>query len=162
MIYARIQDGLVAELVSTDGDIATMFHPSLVFAAVNGDVPEIGYLATVSNGAWSFQKPVPPAPTFEQYISEVANGVSSWLSAYVHETYGYDDIVSAASYAGDKNPRFSAEGTAARDWRSDCFIALYAAMPQYADMSPDQWPELSYITSNLPQPSAYAWEPADG
>lgn len=105
-----------------------------------------------------------PSPTvgqqFTAYVSEVADGVTAWLSSYVNSNLGYDNIVSAASYAGDKNPRFSAEGTAARDWRSDCFIALYAAMPQYAAMSPDQWPELSYITANLPQPSAYAWEPS--
>lgn len=105
-----------------------------------------------------------PLPTQEQQFSEyclsIADGVSGWLSAYVNETYGYDDIVSAASYAGDKNPKFSAEGTAARDWRSDCFIALYAAMPTYSVMSAAQWPTLGYITSNLPQPSAYQWEPS--
>lgn len=106
-----------------------------------------------------------PSPTVEQqftaYTSEVADGVTAWLSSYVNSNLGYDNIVSAASYAGDKNPRFSAEGTAARDWRSDCFIALYAAMPSYSSMSPDQWPTLDYITTHLPQPSAYQWEPSN-
>ena len=104
-----------------------------------------------------------PNPTqsqeFEDYCLAVADGVTGWLDAYVSSTYGYDNIVSAASYAGDKNPKFSAEGAAARDWRSDCFIALYAAMPSYAAMQPDQWQDISYIIANLPQPSAYAWEP---
>jgi hypothetical protein len=27
--YARIQDGIVAELIATDADIADMFHPDL-------------------------------------------------------------------------------------------------------------------------------------
>ena len=99
---------------------------------------------------------------FMDYCAETADGVTEWLSDYVNQTYGYDDIVSAASYAGDKNTRFSAEGTAARDWRSDCFIALYAAMPSYSAMTPDQWPTLDYITAHMPQPSAYQWEPSDG
>ena len=99
---------------------------------------------------------------FNDYVQSVADGVTEWLSSYVNATYGYDNIVSAASYAGDKNPKFSAEGTAARDWRSDCFIALYAAMPSYSGMTPDQWPTLDYITTHLPQPSAYQWEPSGG
>lgn len=97
---------------------------------------------------------------FADYVSMVADGVTAWLSGYVNKNLSYDDIVSAASYAGDKNPKFNAEGTAARDWRSDCFIALYAAVPTYSAMSPDQWPTLDYITANLPQPSAYQWEPS--
>ena len=100
-----------------------------------------------------------PSEEFQTYVSKVADGVTGWLSGYVSSTMGYDDIVSCASYAGDKNPKFNAEGTAARDWRSDCFIALYAAMPQYSSMTPDQWPTIEYITANLPQPSAYQWEP---
>lgn len=104
-----------------------------------------------------------PSPTpeqeFQEYVTTVADGVTAWLSDYVKSVLGYDDIVSCASYAGDKNLRFNAEGTAARDWRSDCFIALYAAMPQYSALSPDQWPTIDYITANLPQPSAYQWEP---
>lgn len=99
------------------------------------------------------------AQRFSAYVSLVADGVTAWLSGYVKTQLGYDDIVSAASYAGDKNSKFNAEGTAARDWRSDCFIALYAAMPQYSALSPDQWPTIDYITANLPQPSAYQWEP---
>lgn len=104
-----------------------------------------------------------PQPThaqaFDDYAYTVADGVSAWLSAYVQKTFGYDNIVSAASYAGDKNQKFNAEGTAARDWRSDCFVALYAAMPTYQALPPEQWPSLDYITANLPQPSAYTWEP---
>lgn len=106
---------------------------------------------------------IPPKPVskqFDDYIKSVADGVSAWLSGYVAETYGYDNIVSAASYAGDKNPKFNAEGTAARAWRSDCFIALYAALPTYAAMAPDQWPTMDYIIANLPQPIAYQWEPS--
>lgn len=96
---------------------------------------------------------------FAAYVKATADGVSIWLDAYVQATYGYDSIVSAASYAGDKNPKFNAEGTAAKAWRSDCFVALYAAMPTYQAMPPEQWPTLNYVIANLPQPSAYQWTP---
>lgn len=36
--YARIQDGRVAELLETDGDITQMFHPSLVWVEASGSV----------------------------------------------------------------------------------------------------------------------------
>lgn len=36
--YARIQEGRVAELLETDGDITQMFHPSLVWVEASGSV----------------------------------------------------------------------------------------------------------------------------
>ena len=33
--YARIQDGLIAELLKTDGDITNMFNPALVWVDVS-------------------------------------------------------------------------------------------------------------------------------
>jgi hypothetical protein len=100
-----------------------------------------------------------PAQAFSDYCDEIANGVTGWLSAYVNTTYNYDNIVSAASYAGDPDPTFNAEGTAAKQWRSDCFKALYAAIGTYSTQAQSQWPTLSYILSNLPQPTAYNWSP---
>lgn len=38
--YARIQDGQVAELLRTDGDIANMFNPALVWSDVSSH-PEV-------------------------------------------------------------------------------------------------------------------------
>ncbi len=38
--YARIQDGLVAELLKTDGDITSMFNPALVWVDVSSQ-PDI-------------------------------------------------------------------------------------------------------------------------
>lgn len=36
--YARIENGKVAELFETDGDISTMFHPSLFWVECTGEV----------------------------------------------------------------------------------------------------------------------------
>lgn len=58
--YARIHGGIVAELFETDGDIATMFHPSLTWVECIGIV-KVG--DTYSNG--EFIKPIPTAPQSE-------------------------------------------------------------------------------------------------
>jgi hypothetical protein len=41
--YARIANGVVAELVSTAGDISTMFHPSLSFVETTGMDVAVGW-----------------------------------------------------------------------------------------------------------------------
>lgn len=54
-IYARIQNGVVAELLETDGDIAQMFHPSLTWVECNSMV-ETGYI--YANGEFAKPEPV--------------------------------------------------------------------------------------------------------
>ena len=57
--YARIQNGVVAELFTTDGDIADMFHPELVWidcSSVDGIAVGWAYDGT------AFMAPPPPAP----------------------------------------------------------------------------------------------------
>lgn len=54
--YARIQAGLVAELITTDANIAELFHPDLVWVDVGGAQPAPGW--TYAAGEFS-----PPAPT---------------------------------------------------------------------------------------------------
>lgn len=63
--YARIQEGHVAELFSTDGDITEMFHPDLhwveaVAGVAEGDV--------YSHGVFSKPQPL-PAPVVEQQLN---------------------------------------------------------------------------------------------
>ncbi len=57
--YARVQDGLVAELLKTDGDITSMFSPSLVWVDVSSQ-PNIaeGWNFDGTN----FTPPSPPPP----------------------------------------------------------------------------------------------------
>ncbi|WP_082928700.1 hypothetical protein [Cupriavidus gilardii] len=38
--YARVYEGIVMELFSTDGDIGEMFHPDLVWIDVTGTQPQ--------------------------------------------------------------------------------------------------------------------------
>ena len=58
--YARIQDGLVAELLKTDGDITSMFHRTLTWVDVSAQ-------ANIGEG-WhfdgtNFAPPTAPPPT---------------------------------------------------------------------------------------------------
>lgn len=51
--------------------------------------------------------------------------VQAMLDAKARER-GYDDIASAATYAGDPDPVFNAEGTACKAWRSQIWRQCYA------------------------------------
>jgi hypothetical protein len=53
--YARISDGVVAELVQTDQDIGEMYHPALNFIEATGTGAAVGWL-------WSGTGFTPPAP----------------------------------------------------------------------------------------------------
>ena len=67
--YARIHDGVVAELLKTASDITTMFHPSLVWVDVSTK-PEI-------REGWHFDgkefsgPPKPTAPASGPTIAEL-------------------------------------------------------------------------------------------
>lgn len=63
-VYARIYEGLVAELFETDGDITTMFHPDLIWV----EVPE-GLAVVVG---WAYSEGVfspPPPPSHEELLA---------------------------------------------------------------------------------------------
>ena len=55
-IYARVLDGMVMELFSTDLDITTLFNPALVWVDVTdvSPTPVFGDSATETDGAWTF------------------------------------------------------------------------------------------------------------
>lgn len=59
MKYARIYEGVVDEFFATDGDMATMFHPSLIWVPIDGvsPKPDIGWLY---NGSTFSAPPVTP------------------------------------------------------------------------------------------------------
>jgi hypothetical protein len=72
--YARIQDNLVAELLKTDRDIKSMFHPALVWVDVSSQ-------ANIAEG-WQFDgtnftpppapPPAAPAPTIAGLQAQLA------------------------------------------------------------------------------------------
>ena len=72
--YARIQGGLVAELLMTEGDIAAMFNPAIVWIDVTSG-------PAIAEG-WSFDgtnfvpppapPPAPSAPTIAELQAQIA------------------------------------------------------------------------------------------
>ena len=68
--YARVSEEMVHELFSTDGNMAEMFHPDMIWADVTDidPMPGVGWTAIESNGVWSFAPYIPPPPTEEQIL----------------------------------------------------------------------------------------------
>ena len=67
-IFARIQDGIVAETLATSKDIVTMFHPALVWvdaSTVAGIAPGWSY------GSGTFLPPAEPPAATVSTISEL-------------------------------------------------------------------------------------------
>jgi hypothetical protein len=58
--YARINNGLVAELLTTDGDIAAMFNPAIVWIDVTS---QQAIAESWSYDGTNFAPPPPPPPT---------------------------------------------------------------------------------------------------
>ena len=56
--YARIQNGVVSEIIATAADPSTLFNPALVWEPVS--LPDVTVGWTFTNG--SFSAPVPSAP----------------------------------------------------------------------------------------------------
>jgi hypothetical protein len=93
--------------------------------AIQSDTAQIGW--TYANG--TFTDPTPPyVPTQQETIDAISYVIQQSLDAGA-KTWGYDSIVSAASYATDTNPQYAADAKAMIGWRS----AVWAwAIPQFA------------------------------
>ncbi len=70
--YARIQDGAVAELFATDGDITQLFNPALVWLDVTG-IPGVAQGWLYDGSAFTPPKPVaaPPAPSLAELQAQL-------------------------------------------------------------------------------------------
>jgi hypothetical protein len=83
--YARIQDGLVAELLQTDGDITSLFNPALTWVDVSSQ-------SDIAEG-WHFDgtnftpPPPPPPPAPGPTIAELQTQLAA-LSAQLAELSG--------------------------------------------------------------------------
>ena len=62
--YARIEDGCVVEIIDTDHDIHTQFHPDFVATLIDvTDVapqPDQRWTVTQKGGVWTFTAPALP------------------------------------------------------------------------------------------------------
>lgn len=90
----------------------------------------------------------PPAPTRDQQATMLKRAVQAMLDS-VAQAHGYDDIVSAASYAGvDAVPAYQAEGAAMAAWRSNVWATAFTALA--ADPLPAQADLLAGLPAYAP------------
>ena len=70
--------------------------------------------------------PVPYIPTAEEIKQQLINAVQAHLDS-VAKAKGYDNILSAVTYAGDTIvPQFDLEGQAYKTWRTQVWAFCYA------------------------------------
>lgn len=91
--YARVYEGVVAELFSTDGDMAKMFHPDMIWVDVTDTVPApvVGWTAAEVDGVWSFAAPIPPVPTDAELKAAALSKRDALLSQANETTAGMAD-----------------------------------------------------------------------
>lgn len=143
--YARIEGDAVAELFETDGDISTMFHPSLVWVECDASV-QAGYLYDGE----SFTAPpevVIPTPVPDSVTKRQARAA---LIIRGHEI-GRDYIAEIESYLDSMD---GVEGLLARDeWHSSSAVErnrpLTIQMAQLLGLSPEQTDELFIFAATL-------------
>ncbi|MBV4486923.1 hypothetical protein HU727_015115 [Pseudomonas sp. SWRI153] len=75
--YARIVDNVVVELFSTEGNMAEMFHPDLVWVDITeiAPAPQIDWTANFGTLGWVFASPEAPAP-----VSPLKTLANKWLA----------------------------------------------------------------------------------
>jgi hypothetical protein len=84
--WARVQDSAVAELLTTDADPATLFHPALHWVDVTGQNVAVGWLVQ-GNGfaappapSASLEAPVPDITALQAQITALAAQVAALVS----------------------------------------------------------------------------------
>ena len=80
--YARIQDGLVAELLQTDDDITSLFNPALAWVEVSSqsDIAEGWHFDGTNFTPPSPPPPAAPGPTIAELQTQLA-ALSAQLAA---------------------------------------------------------------------------------
>ena len=104
-------DSVTKSLPSDAVQISDKVHAELLEAQSNGKVIQ----------ADKKGNPValdPQKPSVEQLIAQYEKDAQINLDA-VAKSWGYDSLVSAASYSGSSNPQFKAEAEALINWRDN-------------------------------------------
>lgn len=100
-IYARIQNGTVAELITTSMDPSQLFNPALVWAQVTTQGVTVGW--SYSNGAFTAPQPVvPPAlvtPSLSQLQAELTAITAQIAALTASSTSGGTTTTSATTGA---------------------------------------------------------------
>lgn len=120
------------------------------YSIVDGKALETPVIADIP--AWEIANNTPPAPPtaeqlFQEQVEAYKVAVQGWLDKAAFEK-GYDNILSACSYAAIENA-FQAEGIAFLQWRSSVWITCYAMLNDVTTGARSA-PELDALLSELP------------
>jgi hypothetical protein len=137
MKYAKIVDGVVVDLILSDGPMGgyTTQAPD-----------EVGIGFTYSGAGFAPPAPpTPPAPTVADYIDAVQLHMDT-----AARSLGYDSIFSAVTYADEPSvPQFQTEGSALRAWRSIMWAQCYTIMAG-VEAQTRTAPTISELIAELP------------
>lgn len=111
-------------------------------------VPE-GKRAKWNGNGFDFEKiPAPPPPDLEGTLAAINRAIQTKLDAGAY-AWGYNGLVTAATYVTSANPQFSADAAALIQWRDDVWDW---AIPKFADVTPGETPE-EFMADMPPQPA---------
>jgi hypothetical protein len=72
--YARVAESVVREIVTTESDITTLFHPSLTWVNVTGSPVRVGWIEAADGGFVAPPPPqlVPMPPRLADLVAQIA------------------------------------------------------------------------------------------
>lgn len=93
--------------------------------------------------------PAPPPPTPEEVQKSLTDAVQAHMNAEAQKLR-YDDIFTAISYEGDANPKFAAEASAFKAWRSSVWTLCYQILDDVIE-GKRPVPTAEQLINELPQ-----------
>ena len=85
----------------------------------------------------------------KQLTKQFTESVQKWMDSKAQER-GYDNIISACTYADSTDAKFAAEGKAAKEWRDKVWRHCYDVVAQVVSGSRDI-PTTSELLAELPK-----------
>lgn len=95
---------------------------------------------------------IEPEISLEEIISMYETAVDIWMNKKVQER-GYNNVVSCISYENDDNPKFAAEASAVKLWRSRVYTRCYELLNAYVngEYAEGDIPSVEVFLTMLPQ-----------
>lgn len=112
-----------------------------VFGYDETDPNQLSLIQTVIKNKWadiSDSWPVIPVPTKDEAINAISLAITEKLNAGA-KLWGYDNIISAASYVTSTNKQYASDASLLITWRDDVWAW---AIPLFANVTPDTMPDV--------------------
>lgn len=110
---SRVDNGLAVEFIEPEGDITTMFHPSLTRVSLSGITPQPleGWIAEAVDGIWKFSVPTINPPTLKELWIKAMIQRDDLLRSANEATAGMADAFIAGLLGSDDTAKFRAYAT---------------------------------------------------